>query len=608
MAKSVNNTDAVQAAASYPGMDSVRKPAAQPFNSTGGGGTGRPAATKQSTGVYQVGRNRIIDTALQESEDKYRAVFQNANDAIMLYRLRADGTPECFIEVNDVACQMLKYDRDELLTMVPADLDAPEYAAEKERIRRLLCDQQQAKFDIEVITKSGRRVPVEINSHRFTLNSETVVLSVIRDATERKRAEQAMAHRLTVEKAVARVASLLVARTGVDLRQVVEILGRAVGASRTYIFHYRENLRYADKLCEWCADGVLPQLASMQNVPQTEYRWFVGKILRNESVVVSDITNMPPEARLEQRLYLSLGICAILCVPIYADGSLWGTLGFVDTQKKRCWSEDDVRILRTVSELIGVYVERENAEAELQQYINTLQHTQNVLREKEKLALVGQMAAGMAHEVKNPLTSVRGFAQLMKDRCVADKGLALDYLEIILEEVDRASGVISDFLQLARPKEPVLEQHSLNSLLEEVMDLVEPQAFLQHCTVRCEAAAGLPFCWLDPQQIKQVLLNMCQNAIEAMPAGGEIALRTAYSPAGREIVFEVRDTGSGIAAENMDKIGLPFYTTKENGTGLGLSVSYSIIRAHGGRTEVVSREGRGTIFRVYLPEGRPKCK
>jgi signal transduction histidine kinase len=344
----------------------------------------------------------------------------------------------------------------------------------------------------------------------------------------------------------------------------------------------------------------------MQNVPQDKYRWFAGKMLAKETIILSDITCLPPEAGPEQSLYSALGVRSLLCVPIYSGGALWGTLGFVDTDKKRCWSEEDVRLLHTLSEIIGVYIEREKAAAELQQYIDELQHTQNVLREKEKLALVGQMAAGMAHEVKNPLTSVRGFAQLLMDDCAADKELKRDYLEIILEEADRACGVISDFLQLARPAPPSLVQYDMNCLLEEIMDLVGPQAFIKNCTVRCEAAAGLPFCWIDPPQVKQVLLNMCQNAIEAMPDGGEIVLRATHLSTAREMIIEIEDHGCGIAVEDLGKIGLPFYTTKESGSGLGLSVSYSIIQAHGGRTEVYSQEGHGTIFRIYLPEKPPE--
>ncbi|MCL6634764.1 MAG: PAS domain S-box protein [Peptococcaceae bacterium] len=235
------------------------------------------------------------------------------------------------------------------------------------------------------------------------------------------------------------------------------------------------------------------------------------------------------------------------------------------------------------------------------QDITELRRTQNAVRERERLAIIGQMAAGMAHEIKNPLTAVRGFAQLLREKCPENPTI-VDYVNIIMEEIDRASGVITSFLQLARPKPPMLEWHSVNNLVEEILAIVSPQAFLKRIAVKYDDNGEiLPPCLLDRDQIKQVLLNMCQNAIEAMPEGGFLTIRTGSLPAASEIHIEISDTGCGIPQEKLEKIGVPFYTTKAEGTGLGLSISYSIIGAHKGRVEVRSKEGEGTTFRIYLP-------
>lgn len=234
------------------------------------------------------------------------------------------------------------------------------------------------------------------------------------------------------------------------------------------------------------------------------------------------------------------------------------------------------------------------------QDITELRRTQNAVRERERLAVIGQMAAGMAHEIKNPMTSVRGFAQLLKEKCPGNPTI-VDYVNIILGEIDRANSVITDFLQLARPKKPVLASQPVNNLVEEILAIVSPQAFLNKIRVEYEGAKDLPPCRLDRDQIKQVLLNMCQNAIEAMPGGGVLKIGTGFLPAVNEIFIEISDTGCGIPGEKIDKIGVPFFTTKAEGTGLGLSISYSIIGAHKGRVEVESKEGKGTTFRIYLP-------
>jgi signal transduction histidine kinase len=234
------------------------------------------------------------------------------------------------------------------------------------------------------------------------------------------------------------------------------------------------------------------------------------------------------------------------------------------------------------------------------QDITELRRTQKAVRERERLAIIGQMAAGMAHEIKNPLTAVRGFAQLLKEKC-PDNPTLVEYVQIILEEVDRANAVIVDFLQLSRPKQPVLKSQSVNGLLEEIIAIVGPQSFLKKIALAYEMADGLPRCRMDQDQIKQVLLNICQNAIEAMPGGGILKIKAGHLPAQKEIYIAISDTGCGISQEKLEHIGVPFFTTKTTGTGLGLSISYSIIRAHNGRVEMESKEGEGTTFRIYLP-------
>ncbi|WP_066637466.1 two-component system sensor histidine kinase NtrB [Desulfolucanica intricata] len=221
-------------------------------------------------------------------------------------------------------------------------------------------------------------------------------------------------------------------------------------------------------------------------------------------------------------------------------------------------------------------------------------------REKEKLAIISQMAAGMAHEIKNPLTAVRGFAQLLKHKYCDNDTLA-KYAKIIMDEVDQATRVITDFLQLARPKEPELMKQSIHSLIEEIIAIVEPRASYENIVVKYKTQKDLPDCTFDRNQIKQVLLNLCKNATEAMPEGGVLTIKTGYLQGKNEIYIDILDTGCGIPHKCMENLGVPFYTTKANGTGLGLSISYSIIHAHRGRIEVYSKEGVGTRFHVCLP-------
>ncbi|GAB6156979.1 hypothetical protein JCM39194_01790 [Desulfotomaculum varum] len=243
-----------------------------------------------------------------------------------------------------------------------------------------------------------------------------------------------------------------------------------------------------------------------------------------------------------------------------------------------------------VAGAIGIYTD-----------VTDLRRQEARIKEQEKLAVVGQMAAGMAHEIRNPLASVRGFAQLMSEKVGKVNSTFKEYMEIMIQEIDQADNFINNFLQLARPKEPSMEKCSLNELITGFARIFESQAFIQGVKVETDLQEDLPLITIDKDQIKQVLLNLCQNALQALERQGRILLVTRYHQAEKEVCLSVIDNGPGIPPEYLDKLGTPFFTTKDKGTGLGLSISYTIVDSHKGRIEVDSQPGRGTCFSVYLP-------
>ncbi|AEG61180.1 ATP-binding protein [Desulforamulus ruminis] len=242
-----------------------------------------------------------------------------------------------------------------------------------------------------------------------------------------------------------------------------------------------------------------------------------------------------------------------------------------------------------VSGAIGIYTD-----------VTEIRRQDARMREQEKLAVVGQMAAGMAHEIRNPLTSVRGFAQLIKERMGDEQIPFNEYMEIMIQEIDQADSVINNFLQLARPAPAQKQLCSANELVLNFARIFESQAFLQGTKVKTDLQS-IPSTVMDVNQIKQVLLNLSQNALQALKQGGTLTLATRYDPKENVICIQVIDDGPGIPPEDLDKIGTPFFTTKDKGTGLGLSISYSIVDRHRGRLEVTSKEGEGTCFSVCLP-------
>lgn len=220
------------------------------------------------------------------------------------------------------------------------------------------------------------------------------------------------------------------------------------------------------------------------------------------------------------------------------------------------------------------------------------------MAQTEKLAMVGQLAAGAAHEIRNPLTSVRGFIQLLRKEL--SNTPKAEYIDIIIAEIDRVNSIINEFLKLAKPATPRRGACRIEDLFREIRVLVESEAFLKNVEV-IEEIDNLPEILIDKEQIKQVLINVIQNSFDAMPKGGKLIITASAELDEMAVKISLRDSGSGMDREIVDRMFKPFYTTKEHGTGLGLSVSLQIIENHGGRMEIDSVPGCGTTTNIYLP-------
>lgn len=244
---------------------------------------------------------------------------------------------------------------------------------------------------------------------------------------------------------------------------------------------------------------------------------------------------------------------------------------------------------------------REKAEknaAERQKAYDELQKTFEQLLQAEKLSSLGELSAGIVHEVRNPLAAIKGAVEILEDELAKDSPRR-EFADLAKKEVERLDKLVGEFLRFARPATLSVQLNDLNKIVESVAALVENQANSQSVKIEKDLQKNLPEVLIDSEQIKQVLLNLAINSLQAMPNGGQIAFRTSEN--GKFCVVEVKDSGGGIDQKIIPKIFDPFFTTKEKGVGLGLSIAHKIVNQHEGSLSVANDSGK-TVFSLHLPK------
>ena len=228
-----------------------------------------------------------------------------------------------------------------------------------------------------------------------------------------------------------------------------------------------------------------------------------------------------------------------------------------------------------------------------------LRKTEAQLVRSDKLAALGQLAAGVAHEIRNPLTSINILIHSLTENYPAGSSNREDF-KVIAEEINRINEIVDQFLRFAKPAPPLLAKAEVLSIFEETLQLLRPQIEKQQILVQKDFQP-LPSILMDREQMKQAILNLLLNAVQAMPKGGRLALKGRVPEGNRWVQLSIQDSGVGIPGEDIDKLFNPFFSTREGGVGLGLSITHRIIDQHDGKIEVESAPGKGTLFTVWLP-------
>ncbi|MEH6944301.1 ATP-binding protein, partial [Bacillus sp. JJ722] len=256
---------------------------------------------------------------------------------------------------------------------------------------------------------------------------------------------------------------------------------------------------------------------------------------------------------------------------------------------------DRIIIEATISPIYNVY-EKMNAISFIIRDVTEKRMLEEYMKNAEKLKITGEIAAGVAHEIRNPLTVISGFMQMLND----DNCPRSMYIDIITSEVKRMNSIISEFLLLSKPHVSNINIHNLKVILNEILLLFQSEAHYKGVTITSDCQPGTFLVYCEGNQLKQVFINLLKNSLEAMPQGGEIVIQCAVHNT-ETIQVLIKDNGMGIPKEVLQQIWKPFFTTKEEGTGLGLLITERIIKQHHGSITITSELGNGTTVDISLP-------
>lgn len=295
---------------------------------------------------------------------------------------------------------------------------------------------------------------------------------------------------------------------------------------------------------------------------------------------------------------------AVAGFPLKLKGQVIGVLVVTDDRPERVFLEKDLQLLELLVPQVAVFIRHARLYQELSDRMESQKRAESQLIRSARLAAVGEMAAGVAHELNNPLTTVSGFIELVMNDMDKNSSQYND-LVLALQEAQRARGVVRRLLDFSRPVEDVRILSDINELISDVLTLVQHLVRTNNVELRIQLWEDLPWINIDPNQIKQVFLNLIHNGLQAMPKGGILTVQTLLQERMDDdwVTVAITDTGFGIAPEHIDRIFEPFFTTHPMGagTGLGLSVSFGIVNEHGGFIEVQSELDNGSSFIVWLP-------
>lgn len=452
-----------------------------------------------------------------------------------------------------------------------------------------------------------------------------------KDITKHKQVDEAIKRKLEFETTIYNISSRFISISGLisassDIDKAIDEaladMGKLSGASRAYLFLIREDGTTMDNTHEWCAKGVSPQINNLKNVPSNMAPWWMGKLNKGEIIQIEDVSKLPQEAKAEKEILGRQDIKSVLVLPIVIGGKLAGFVGFDNVMHTGKWSEDNLMLLGISSEIIGNAIERKRAEerinqekkkseellVELDSAYKELEATQDEILRREKIATTGALAAGVAHEIRNPLAIIGMTVQYLQSK-LGQNDPKRELTEAIIKKVERLDRVTKELSSYGRTVKLNIKKHNLKRCLNMNLALIKPKCRVQRIKIKKHYSI-LQLIKMDDEQMDKLFLNIMDNAVQAMSKGGVLSVFAEFDKETKMTVIKIHNTGSVISKKHMPHIFEPFYTIKKRGkgTGLGLSIAQSIVLRHGGQITVENKSSgkdKGVTFIINLPPSPP---
>jgi len=527
---------------------------------------------------------RRVEETLRESEEKYRQLFTTDTDAIVIF----DAETRQFMDVNDAALKLYGYTREEFLRLTLTDdvTDEPERA--EEPIRRTLREGRHRVGLRRHRKKDGTTFPAEISNSTYRIGDRRVICGIVRDVTERERADRELRMRLAMEKALSHASNCLASGGVAGIDDVLKIFGTVVGVSRGYVFQFRDGDRRFDNTHEWCAEGVTPQIENLHDLDPDASPWWIARLRQGENIMIEDVESLPPEADAEKAILRAQDIRAVLAVPIHGQSrQLLGFIGFDDVDNCRTWSEDTVRLLCVVGQTIGHCLERDRAAQAVKasrEQLRALAGRLQEVREEERAQLARHIHDDLGH----------GLAAMKMDLAWLDRRLGG------VTDAREADAVQDRIATLSRGLDEMIQtvRDVASDLRPGLLDDVGPAAALEWLVEEFKRRSGIDSRFAGPpdepsidRDVATVLYRICQEALTnvVQHAGAtSVQVRLALEP--ECVSLEIEDNGKGIGPQQIQapqSLGI-----------LGMRERAALL---GGEFSIAGRPGTGTTVTATFP-------